>query len=86
MAEKQEKRYVKGSNAKEFGKFGCVKIGLPVKELTDNANDKGYVNIVIGRRQQVSDKGYTHSVWFDDFVPTPRGEQQPQPQSSGDGW
>lgn len=79
----EQKQYIGGS-AKEFGQFHCIKLGLKYSDL--KPNEKGYVNLIVGPRKEKGKFGETHSVWVDTFVPTPRGEQQPQPQSLGDGW
>ena len=61
---------------KEFGQYGNIKIGLKMSDLV--ANDKGYVNLVIGKKRETDQYGNTHSVWVDDFVPT-KQNRAPEP-------
>lgn len=44
-------------------------------------NESGYVNLIISRRQQVSEWGHTHSCRLDTWKPQQQPNQQaPQPQ------
>jgi hypothetical protein len=69
-----EKKYC--GQGKEFGDYGSVKIGLRAADLPP-ANEAGYINIVVAKRKEVSDKGNTHYAYVDEFQP--REEQTPSP-------
>lgn len=82
------KRYVKG-NGKEFGKYGDIKISVLIDDLVKNANEKGYVNMILQKRKEVGKFGDTHSLVYDDWKPnkesastspdTPAGEKDDLP-------
>lgn len=72
------KAYVKCSVKAKQTTFGeLLKVGIKadeLKRLAGQANDKGYVNLVIGARRETSEYGDTHSMWVDDFTPTRRDD------------
>jgi len=77
---KKEKNYLDGFIIKEFifpnTGNSILKIGVKVDDFIDNLNkiknEKGWANVVITERKEVSDKGITHSIYEDDFKPEPQ--------------
>ena len=70
-----DKVWVPGINIKakttEYGemlKVG-IKVDTMVEFLQNNANEKGYVNLIIGSRRQVGTYGETHSASLDTWTP-----------------
>lgn len=76
----REKIYVPRSSAKarqtQYGEF--LSLGFNVEELIKFAqahkNERGYLNLTVSKRKQPSDRGETHSVFLDDYVPGDRRE------------
>lgn len=64
----EQKQYV--GRGKEFGNFGNIKIGLKITDL--KPNEKGYINLVIGKKKEPDQYGNTHNVWIDDWKPQPK--------------
>jgi len=81
-------------NAKEITtQYGTMlKISLgpdDIKKILDEANkNNGWANLDCSQRKEVSDKGFTHSIWINSWKPDAnQGQQQGQqasnvPQSS----
>ena len=71
-----EKKYVNGLIIKErtFDNGGTqLKASIAVKDLVEQLkqeDDNGWVNIVITRRKEPSDKGVTHYAYIDPWKPT----------------
>jgi hypothetical protein len=74
----EEKKYVNGLIIKEiiFDNGGTqLKASIAVKDLVEQLkqeDDNGWVNIVITRRKEPSDKGVTHYAYIDPWKPTPK--------------
>lgn len=64
----EPKRYV--GKGREFGNYGNVKISFKLADV--QANEKGYVNLIIGNMRETDKYGNTKTVWIDDFVPQQR--------------
>ena len=60
-----EKKYVGGG---KVGNYSIINIGIRAKDLPA-PNAKGYINLCVGTRREVSKYGETHSVWINDWVP-----------------
>ena len=74
-----DKVYVPKCSAKEFVfKTGHsqIKLGFKVDALIEfvkaHANEKGYVNLIVSKRKEVSQYGETHCVCLDTWVPGQR--------------
>ena len=76
-----EKKYC--GQGKAFGDYGSVKIGLRAADLPP-ANEAGYINIVVAKRKEASDKGNTHYAYVDEYKPNSTGggneDQAPLPE------
>lgn len=60
----EPKKYVgKGKQ----GKFDIINIGLRYEDL--KPNERGYVNICVGKMKNPDDKGNTHTAWLNDYQP-----------------
>ena len=75
----KERLYVPKCNAKEitFKDGGSlIRIGCHVESLIafvrQNANEQGYVNLVVTRRREPGKYGETHAVYLDDWKPQPK--------------
>lgn len=67
----EQKEYVgKG----KIGKFDIINIGLRYADL--KPNDRGYVNISIGKMKNADDKGNTHTAWMNYYQPKPKTEDE----------
>tara|TARA_R100001377_G_scaffold73125_1_gene49033 strand:+ start:406 stop:654 length:249 start_codon:yes stop_codon:yes gene_type:complete len=53
---------------KEFDNGYILNCAFGIEELKEMAKD-GWVNIVIGKRREVSEKGVTHYAYEDEFKP-----------------
>ena len=66
-------QYVNGLFIKEIGNYGNLSIGIKVDELTEQLqtlkNKNGYANIVIKKRKESSEKGFTHYAVVDTWQP-----------------
>ena len=88
--EKAEKKYVNGLVIKErtFDNGGTqLKASIATKDFIEQLkqeDDNGWVNIVITRRKEPSDKGVTHYAYIDPWKPTPKTNSQPKAVTSGD--
>lgn len=60
---------------KEIGQYGNISIGLRYKDL--KPNEKGYVNLIVAKRKEPSERGETHYVYINDYVP---GNRKPGPR------
>lgn len=81
MAEKQEKTYVGSVKAKTittaYGDMEILKISFSksdIEKLSENLNERGWVNLDMVKRKQVSDKGQTHSITIDTWKPDAKGK------------
>ena len=55
---------------KKFDNGGSViNCGFNIEELQKHADENGWVNMVIAERKTISDKGYTHYAYKDEFKP-----------------
>ena len=72
MSEAPQKTYV-GSAKEKQGKYGeFISLSFSQKDLdvlNANKNERGYVNLVINRRNQPGTYGETHSVTIDTWKP-----------------
>lgn len=70
--------YVKCSAKEKQGRFGPVLLlgfkAEVLRELANQANERGYVNLAITARKEVGAYGDTHSVKLDTFTPKQRDE------------
>ena len=67
------KNYVAKGKKYEFPNGGSIiKIGIKPSELVQYANEKGYVNLVIGGLKDKDKYGNDHTVWIDDWKPQPK--------------
>ena len=76
----EEKIYVGGAKevSGNFGEFHKLSFNRDdVQKLMNNLNDKGWVNVNMNRRKEVSQYGQTHSLVIDTWQPT---QQQAPPQ------
>ena len=46
-----------------------INCGFNIEELKKHADENGWVNMTIAERKTVSDKGYTHYAYEDEFKP-----------------
>jgi hypothetical protein len=73
----EEKNYINGMIIKEksFDNGGSqLKVSIKVDEFIEQLkaiNEKGWVNLVISKRKEPSDKGVTHYAFQDTFIPDP---------------
>ena len=82
----EEKNYINGIIIKEkvFDNGGSqLKISVKVSEFTEQLKaieEKGWVNLIVSRRKEPSDKGVTHYAfedpWKPDFEYKPNGTDQ----------
>lgn len=68
------KQYIGTAKAIKTIHGGMLKFSAPIDELQNlidqqRALGETWLNISIARRKEVSDKGYTHSAWLDDWKP-----------------
>jgi len=61
----EPKKYVGGG---KIGKYDIINIGLRAADLP-KPNDRGYINLCVGSRREVSKHGETHSVWVNTWTP-----------------
>lgn len=59
---------------KEFANGGSIlklsgKADKLIEFIRANANDKGYINLVVGKRREIGQYGDTHSVTLDTWKP-----------------
>ena len=74
------KTYLPKSGAKEimFKDGGSlIKLNLHADTaaafIKANANERGYINLIVSRRREVSERGETHSIYLDDYKPPQPG-------------
>ena len=68
----EQKRFVKSfCKEKIFDNGGSiVKISISKADFNElEATEKGYVNLIVARRKEVSQFGDTHYIYLDDFKP-----------------
>ena len=76
------KNYVGSGKAITTQHGGMLKISFNKSDLDRMQaalNEKGWVNLDCSKRKEVSQYGQTHSIWIDEFVPTPQGSQNLPP-------
>lgn len=77
MSEAPQKTYV-GSAKEKQGKYGeFISLSFSQKDLdilNASKNERGYVNLVINRRNQPGTYGETHSVTIDTWKPEAKNE------------
>ena len=82
------KNYVGNAKAIQTQHGGMLKISLgpdDVKKIIEVAKaNNGWVNLDCAKRKEPSEKGYTHSIWVNDWKPdtTQAREQLQQPQAT----
>lgn len=87
-----QKTYINGVfiKEKEFQNGGKIlKVSILadklMEQLAPHKNDKGYVNLIISKRQSPDKNSNTHYVHVDFWKPTPQGNASAsQPQQSDD--
>jgi hypothetical protein len=72
-----DKKYVGGG---KVANYGIINIGIRAKDLPV-PNEKGYINLCVGSRREVSKFGETHSVWVNDWVPGAGRTEERQEQT-----
>jgi hypothetical protein len=55
-----------------------INAAFNVDELVEHADDNGWVNLVIAKRREPSDKGATHYAYFSDYKPENKPEKKPE--------
>ena len=68
----EQKRFVKSfCKEKEFDNGGSIiKISISKADFNElEVTEKGYVNLVVAKRKEVSQFGDTHYIYLDDFKP-----------------
>lgn len=82
----EPKTYVPGSSArlKTFSNGKSIlKLGFHAEKLIafirEHTNERGYVNLGISERRQVSEHKDTHCVWLDTWKPEPRNAEPVPP-------
>ena len=86
MSQNQEQKTYAPISAKQVtfqsGK-SILKIGINVEKFTawlkQHANTKGYVNLGVSERKEVSQYGETHTAWLDTWQPDASKAQARQP-------
>lgn len=86
-----QKTYVPKSSVRarqtQFGEF--INIGLNAEEfasfMNQHKNERGYINLTIGKRKAPSERGDTHSLWLDDYKPKDRTAAAHEQQQQGFG-
>lgn len=63
-----------------------LKHSFPIDEMEklieqQKAKGENWINIMFGKRREVSEKGYTHSAWLDEYKP-----DNSRPQNSGNNY
>lgn len=76
MAEKKPKTYVRGSAKKfEFPNGGSViNLSFNIENLSQFADENGWVRLVCSERSSVDDYGNTHSVYVNEWKPEAKAE------------
>ena len=70
---------------KKFDNGGSViNCGFKIEELQKHADENGWVNMVIAERKTVSDKGYTHYAYEDEFKPKTQQSYAAEPDVAED--
>jgi hypothetical protein len=68
---------------KAFGEYGNIKLSINVNDMDGNRvlvpNEKGWLNLIIGKMRQPDARGNEYTVWRDDFKPKQRAEAEEQP-------
>jgi hypothetical protein len=83
-----KKDYVGNAKAikTQYGEMLKISFGPKDLEMLNQiaAQNKGWVNLDCGQRKEVSDKGFTHSIWIDTWKPdtTQAREGLNQPQTT----
>jgi hypothetical protein len=79
----EPKIYCPKASAKEhvFRDGGSsIKLGFHAATLIEfvkaHTNEKGYINLLVSKRREVSQYGETHSISLDTFVPRQDGQRQ----------
>jgi len=80
------KTYINGISVKEInGQYGSFfNISVNMEKLNEYANDKGYVNMVVSKRKEVSQYGETHSVVLNEWRPEGKTEKPKEKHSIDD--
>ena len=68
----EQKRFVKSfCKEKQFDNGGSViKVSISKADFNElETTEKGYVNLVVAKRKEVSQFGDTHYIYLDDFKP-----------------
>ena len=76
----QDRVYINQCSLREktFDNGGSlINAAFKVSELQDHADENGWVNLVIAKRREVSEKGATHYAYKSEYQ---RQNSQPQPQ------
>lgn len=60
-----------------------INAAFNVDELAEHADENGWVNIVISKRREPSDKGATHYAYVSDYKPEKIPEKKPEKDTDG---
>lgn len=73
----EQKTYVGNGKEKTFDNGGSlINFGLKLSDLQAHVNEKGYVNLVIGKKKEVDKYDNTHAIWVNDFKPNKQEEKK----------
>ena len=83
----QDRVYINQCSLREktFDNGGSlINAAFKVSELQDHADENGWVNIVIAKRREVSEKGATHYAYKSEYQrqnTQPQGQMSPEPSN-----
>ena len=79
MEQKQYVGYVKRQDFQNGGHI--LKVSLRYADL--KPNERGYVNLIVAEKKEKDERGNTHNIYVDTFVPKKKEEQQtPKPEDA----
>jgi len=71
----EEKKYVGNGKEKVFDNgSSLVNIGLKYSDLANFVNEKGWINLTVGKKRETDQYGNTHAVWVNEYTPPPKSE------------
>ena len=76
----QDRVYINQCSLREktFDNGGSlINAAFKVSELQEHVDENGWVNIVIAKRREVSEKGATHYAYINDYEP-PQNNDEPK--------
>lgn len=72
-----KKIYINAIIVKEYGQYGSMNIAIKLEELDEaieQHSKKGWLNLIIHKRKEPTDKGITHYVVLDEYEPENKGD------------